>query len=131
MFSSSTLVIRTHKITGANTTQNWWKNRSKPVTSRERPKLALYLRLKKREVFKILKRWTFWAFRNSSLFQSMKKGSPLETLKIFPVTKKFEKMSHSAEKKLEMSNFGPLLCFPGRPFVSFFVLHRVLRIRVF
>ena len=21
---------------------------------------------------------------------------------------------------MEMSNFGPLLCFPGRPFVSFF-----------
>ena len=29
-------------------------------------------------------------------------------------------MSHSAEKKLEMSNFGLLLCFPGCPFVSFF-----------
>ena len=24
------------------------------------------------------------------------------------------------KKKLEMSNFGPLLCFPGRPFASFF-----------
>ena len=25
------------------------------------------------------------------------------------------------KKKLEMSNFGLLLCFPGRPFVSFFL----------
>ena len=45
------------------------------ITSRERPKSALYLKPKKRKVFKIVKMWTFWAFRNSSLFQSMKNGS--------------------------------------------------------
>ena len=30
-------------------------------TSRERPQLALYLKLKKRKVFKIVQEWTLWA----------------------------------------------------------------------
>ena len=37
-------------------------------TSRERPKSALYLRLKKRNVLKIVKGVILWAFWNSSLF---------------------------------------------------------------
>ena len=48
------------------------------------------------------------------------KGDPL-------VTKKFEKVAQCRKK----IGRGTLLCFPGRPFVSFFVLHKVLRFRVF
>ena len=36
-------------------------------TNRERPKWALYLKLKKRKVFKVVQGGTFWAFRISSL----------------------------------------------------------------
>ena len=86
-------------------------------TRRERLKSALYLRLKKRKVFKIVKMETLWAFWNFSLLQIILKklkGDPLET-------KNISKKVAQCRKKLEMSNFGPLLCFPGRPFVSFFL----------
>ena len=42
-------------------------------TRRERLKSALYLRLKKRKVFKIVKGGTISAFRKSSLLQNIKK----------------------------------------------------------
>ena len=58
-----------------------WAENNKP----ERPKSALYLRLKKRKVFKIVKRANLWAFLNSSLLRNMKKneGVPLALLKNF------------------------------------------------
>ena len=58
---------------------------------RERPKSALYLRLKKRKVFKIVK-GALHAFLNSSLLQNMKKGGP------FGAIQKFSKKSQCRKK---------------------------------
>ena len=108
------------------------------ITNRERPKSVLYLRLKKLkgEPFGDKKKF---AKKSHSAEKSRKgdpslssgsvgyvkkskkpKGDPL-------VTKKIRK-SRTVPKKIGR---GTLLCFPGRPFVSFFVLHKVLRFRVF
>ena len=89
----------------------WPKNTSPRVTRRERLKSALYLRLKKRKVFKIVK-WESFDFLKIQFvakYQENWRGDPLETLKkiekFFEVFEKKQKMrilkqSHSA-KKLE------------------------------
>ena len=69
----------------------------KALTRRERLKSALYLRLKKRKVFKIVKGGTLSTFRKSSSLQNIKKlkGGPLKT---FKKIENFLKQSHSAGK---------------------------------
>ena len=82
-------------------------------TRRERLKLALYLRLKKRKVFKIVKGGTLSTFWKSSLLQNIWKNwkrDPLESLKKSKhFLKKFSKNEKFEESQCRKTRKGDLL----------------------